>query len=167
MCPLVELQSFRAEVTPCLLEQQHVVVHINESSSSLLLLDCWKLHPVGFSWLEFPFDKLFSSEHMMDLWIVSRRNFVSSTHIFDSLFRLMSCSLSEISCDSLVSALKSNPSHLEHLDLSSNYNLYDPGVKHLSGFLESPDCILKTLRSVHCLSVTVVDLMCLMTTEAH
>ena len=55
--------------------------------------------------------------------------------------------MSEISCDYLAAALKSNPSHLRELDLRRN-NLKDPDVKQLSDLKQSPDYRLETLRSV-------------------
>ncbi|KAI4802850.1 hypothetical protein KUCAC02_006423, partial [Chaenocephalus aceratus] len=60
-----------------------------------------------------------------------------------------SCSLLEISCSALISALKSNPSHLRELDLSNN-DVKDSGVKLLRDLLESPDCRLETLELVNC-----------------
>ncbi|XP_071202525.1 NLR family CARD domain-containing protein 3-like isoform X1 [Salvelinus alpinus] len=61
--------------------------------------------------------------------------------------RLSDCLVTEEGCASLVSALRSNPSHLRELDLTNN-DLKDSGVKLLSAGLGNPHCKLETLRSV-------------------
>uniref|UniRef100_A0A673Y2Q1 SPRY-associated domain-containing protein n=1 Tax=Salmo trutta TaxID=8032 RepID=A0A673Y2Q1_SALTR len=69
----------------------------------------------------------------------------------DDLFvRLSGCGVTEEGCASLVSALRSNPSHLRELDLSKN-DLSDSGVKLLSAGLGNPHCKLETLRLSGCL----------------
>ncbi|XP_036795538.1 NLR family CARD domain-containing protein 3-like [Oncorhynchus mykiss] len=62
--------------------------------------------------------------------------------------RLSGCLLTEEGCASLVSALRSNPSHLRELDLSYNHP-GDSGVRLLSAGLEDPHCRLEKLNVEH------------------
>ncbi|XP_071183907.1 NACHT, LRR and PYD domains-containing protein 12-like [Salvelinus alpinus] len=63
--------------------------------------------------------------------------------------RLSGCLVTEEGCASLVSALRSNPSHLRELDLSYNHP-GDSGVRLLSAGLEDPDCRLEKLKLSGC-----------------
>ncbi|XP_070998134.1 NLR family CARD domain-containing protein 3-like [Oncorhynchus clarkii lewisi] len=63
---------------------------------------------------------------------------------------LSGCLVTEEGCASLVSALRSNPSHLREMDLSNN-DLKDSGVKLLSAGMGNPHCKLETLRLSGCL----------------
>ncbi|XP_071199277.1 NLR family CARD domain-containing protein 3-like [Salvelinus alpinus] len=62
--------------------------------------------------------------------------------------RLSGCLVTEEGCASLVSALRSNPSHLRELDLSYNHP-GNSGVRLLSAGLEDPHCRLEKLNVEH------------------
>ncbi|XP_067384741.1 NACHT, LRR and PYD domains-containing protein 12-like isoform X2 [Channa argus] len=64
--------------------------------------------------------------------------------------RLSYCGFSDSHCEVLSSALMSNPSHLQELDLSENDYVLDSGVKLLCAGLESPNCRLEILRLKNC-----------------
>ncbi|XP_076850031.1 NLR family CARD domain-containing protein 3-like [Brachyhypopomus gauderio] len=73
---------------------------------------------------------------------------LKSSHCKLEILRLSGCLVTEKGCSSLASALSSNPSHLNELDLTYNHP-GDSGVKLLSARLEDPHCRLETLRVDH------------------
>ncbi|XP_034388757.1 NLR family CARD domain-containing protein 3-like isoform X1 [Cyclopterus lumpus] len=120
----------KADLSACRLSETHyevVVSALKSNPSSLRDLDL-------------------SYKHLQDSGVKLLSAGLESPHCRLETLRLWDCWMSEISCSSLASVLKSSPSSLRELDLSVN-NLKDSGVKLLSAGLESPHCRLETLRS--------------------
>ncbi|KAK2907262.1 hypothetical protein Q8A67_006247 [Cirrhinus molitorella] len=63
--------------------------------------------------------------------------------------QLWDCSIEEEGCAALISALRSNPSHLRELNLNDN-KPGNSGVKLLSALLEDPHCKLEKLQLWSC-----------------
>ncbi|XP_026122271.1 NACHT, LRR and PYD domains-containing protein 3-like [Carassius auratus] len=63
--------------------------------------------------------------------------------------QLCKCGVTDKGCDSLATALSSNPSHLRDLNLSGN-KIQDAGVKLISDGLMDPHCNLESLQLSDC-----------------
>uniref|UniRef100_A0A3B4WML9 B30.2/SPRY domain-containing protein n=1 Tax=Seriola lalandi dorsalis TaxID=1841481 RepID=A0A3B4WML9_SERLL len=89
-----------------------------------------------------------SKNNLLDSGVKVLSAGLESQHCRLETLSLSYCVVTEEGCASLVSALRSNPSHLRELDLSYNHP-GDSGVKLLSAGLEDPHWRLDTLRVDH------------------
>ncbi|XP_065138064.1 protein NLRC3-like isoform X2 [Paramisgurnus dabryanus] len=76
--------------------------------------------------------------------------------------QLSDCNITAEGCVALTSALRSNPSHLTHLNLTGN-KFGDSGVKLISDVLKNPYCILEILELMRC---DITDEGCVALTSA-
>ncbi|XP_052445887.1 uncharacterized protein LOC127987559 [Carassius gibelio] len=110
----------------------------------LILTSALKSNPSHLRELNLSVNKLLGDsgvKHLSDL--------LMNTQFKLEKLNLCGCSITEKQCLILISALKSNPSHLRELDLSWN-QIKNTGVNHLCDVLKDSRCKLERLRLSDC-----------------
>ncbi|XP_068197976.1 protein NLRC3-like [Antennarius striatus] len=90
-----------------------------------------------------------SNNDLQDEGVMLLSSGLKSPHCTLEVLRLSGCLVTKEGCMCLVSALRSNPSHLRELDLSYNHP-GDSGMAMLSVILDDPNWRLETLRIENC-----------------
>ncbi|XP_048017531.1 NACHT, LRR and PYD domains-containing protein 3-like [Megalobrama amblycephala] len=91
-----------------------------------------------------------SDNNLGDSGVKHLSDVLQNLHCKLEILRLRNCGITEKGCAALVSALRSNPSHLRDLDLTDNKNIAGSGVKWLSDLLQNPHCKLEKLWLINC-----------------
>ncbi|XP_078795999.1 NLR family CARD domain-containing protein 3 isoform X2 [Oryzias latipes] len=135
----VKLLSAGLESPDCKLEILMLEYCSLSEISCEVLVSALKENPSNLTKLDL------SDNNLQDSGVLHLCGFLESPDCRLQILRLRSCRLSKTSCAALVSALKSNPSHLTELDLRINY-LQSSDVQQLQDLVESPNSKLQTLR---------------------
>ncbi|XP_023817205.1 NLR family CARD domain-containing protein 3 isoform X4 [Oryzias latipes] len=135
----VKLLSAGLESPDCKLETLRLENCSLTENNCEALVSALKKNPSNLTELDL------SENNLQDSGVLHLCGFLESPDCRLQTLRFGFCSLSKTSCAALVSALKSNPSHLTELDLSYN-NLYPKEVQQLQDLVESPNSKLQTLR---------------------
>ncbi|XP_056592509.1 uncharacterized protein LOC130411709 isoform X2 [Triplophysa dalaica] len=141
-----KLDDTKVKHLAALLEDKHCklnTLQLNYSNISeggcAALVSALHLNPSNLKELDL------SGNHLGDTGIIEISTLLKNPLCILEKLKISDCCITEKGYDTLVSTLKSSPSHVIELDLTGN-NPGESGVNLLIGLLEHEKCTLKTLR---------------------